>query len=333
MTSALENFARTVGGPEEGPVTCRGGGTQWDLGGPADPTARAVAAPSGVVDHQPGEMIVRVRAGTTIAELQDVARSNGQLVAIEADRPDEATVGGLLACGQSGIRRLGRGPIRDTVLEVTAVSSAGRLVRAGAPLVKNVTGFDLCKLLVGSYGSLAFIAEVVLRCIPEPQTERWFVGQDADPFELRSRLYKPLSVLWDGRRTWVGLAGYEVDVAGQARSVLGAAFSEVDGPPQSNITERTLPVRLSMSPGDLRRLPSLAATRDAPVGEWLAEVGVGVVHCTPTLAALVPGPAPSASILELHRRLKASFDPSGRINPNRTPFVRSSRIQPFEEVG
>ena len=360
MTSALQDFALVVGGPDAGPVTCRGGGTQWGLGGAADPDARVVAAPSGVVAHEPGEMIVRVRASTTIDELQAATRSKGQLVAIEADRPAEATIGGVLSCGQSGIRRLGRGPIRDAVLEVTAVAASGRVVRAGAPLVKNVTGFDLCKLLVGSYGTLAFVAEVVLRCIPEPQTERWFMAAGVDPFDIRSRLYKPLSVLWDGHRTWVCLAGYDVDVAEQARSVLGAHFSDVDGPPQPT-DEGTSQIRMSMAARDLRRLSKLAVPVEGPAGAmagatagatadgWLAEVGVGVVHCaTPGVAAAVAKLAahaatvaataaatasptgmsgtvpyrgdPHGSLLELHRRIKENFDPTGRLNPGRSPL-------------
>jgi len=327
MTSPLEAFAEEVGGVDAGPVTCRGGGTQWHLGGVASPTARHVVAPSGVVEHQPEEMIVRVGAATTVAELQDCTLAKSQLVALEADRPEEATVGGLLACGRTGLRRLGRGPLRDCVLEVIAVTSTGRLVRSGAPLVKNVTGFDLCRLLVGSYGSLAFIAEVVLRCVPKPQTERWFCSQGADPFEVRSRLYKPLSVLWDGDRTWVGLAGYEVDVADQAAEVL-AAFAEAPGPPP--VPAGGTGTRLSLPTGDLRKLLQAPPGPTLSGGGWLAEIGVGVLHCDPAASdALVEGgflPAlgaapPTAALGELHRRVKENFDPSGRLNPSRSPLA------------
>lgn len=336
MTSRLEAFAEQVGGVDAGPVTCIGGGTQWHLGGVASLTARQVVAPRGVVEHQPEEMIVRVGAATTVAELQDATLAKGQVVALEADIPEEATVGGVLACGRTGIRRLGRGPVRDCVLEVTAVTSSGRLVRSGAPLVKNVTGFDLCRLLVGSYGSLAFIAEVVLRCIPKPQTERWFCSQGADPFDVRARLYKPLSVLWDGDRTWVGLAGYDVDVADQAANVL-AAFSEVPGPPP--VPAGGTGTRLSLPAEDLRNLSQAPPGPNLSGAGWLAEIGVGVLHCDRAASdALAQGgfaPAaaaapPTAALRELHRRIKENFDPSGRLNPSRSPLADSvaSTIRP-----
>jgi glycolate oxidase FAD binding subunit len=270
-----------------------------------------VAAPAGVVAHHPAEMIVRVRAGTTLAELQEAVGRGGQHVAMEADDPARATVGGVLAVGRSGRRRLGWGPVRDTVLEVTAVSSRGQLIRAGAPLVKNVTGFDLCRLLVGSLGTLAVLAEVVLRCRPRAEVESWWVGDEADPFGIAARLYRPLAVLWDGSRTWVGLEGCAADVSAQVASVLGPAFVEVDGPPA-----RPGPRRRSLPPAQLRRLPP---------GRWLAEVGVGVVHCDPdTARALGPPAPPDVAVVELHGAIKARFDPFGRMNPGRSVLVAAS---------
>ena len=305
----LDGFAAAVG--PCGPVTCVGGRTQWEVGGPVDAHAREVSAPAGVVAHEPGEMIVRVRAGTTVAELAEATAVGGQFVALEADEPGRATVGGVLACGRSGLRRLGWGPLRDAVLEVTAVDSTGTLIRAGAPLVKNVTGFDLCRLMVGSVGTLGFLAEVVLRCRPRPEVERWWQAEDADPFALFAGLYRPLAVLWDGTRTWVGLAGYRADVEDQAAAVLDRRFTPVEGPPAPPGTARR-----SLAPAALRTVPAATGGN----GRWLAEVGVGVVHCDGEAADRLPTPPVTAEVADLHRRVKDRFDPEGRLNPGRSPL-------------
>jgi FAD/FMN-containing dehydrogenase len=308
LNDPLALFAAEVG--SDGPVTVAGGRTQWGIGGLPSEEARQIAAPSGVVAHEPAEMIVRVRAGTVLQDLQEAVGESGQFVALEADSPAQATVGGLLAVGRSGWRRLGLGPIRDALLEITAVSSKGDVIRSGAPLVKNVTGFDLCRLLVGSLGTLALTGEVVLRCRPLPEVEAWYLGEDVDPFLLTARLYRPMAVLWDGMRTWVGLAGYAVDVEEQARTVLGVRFAATDGPPAP-----PGPLRRSLPPGALRHLPRPAG---GAVGDWLAQVGVGVVHCTPQASAGIPCAEPGPEISELHRAIKDRFDPGGRLNPGRS---------------
>jgi glycolate oxidase FAD binding subunit len=311
VTSALAAFAADVG--PAGPVRVVGGRTQWDVGGAGLPGVREVVPPAGVVAHEPAEMVVRVRAGTTIDELRRTVRASGQDVALEADEPTRATVGGVLAVGRSGYRRLGLGPVRDTVLEVTAVTAAGEVIRAGAPLVKNVTGFDLCRLLVGSVGTLALVGEVVLRCRPAVEEESWWMGEGADPFAVAAALYRPLSVLWDGTRTWVGLAGYTADLRAQAGVVLGGSFQPVAGPPA-----RPGRVRRSRPPSSLRQLPAEAGTAGTG-GGWLAEIGVGLVHCTEEVASrLAPRPGLSPTVMGLHQALKARFDPEGRLNPGRS---------------
>jgi glycolate oxidase FAD binding subunit len=301
----VERFAAEVGPAEAGPVVAEGGRTQWDVG-LADPgalaTARAVRAPAGVVAVEAADMTVRVRAGTTVADLDAALAEVGQTVALP-DWPG-ATVGGVLAVGRSGIRRLGWGPARDTLLEVRSVAAEGTIVKAGGPTVKNVSGFDLCRLLVGSLGTLALLAEVVLRTRPRPATERWLAGEaDPDPFALAARLHRPAAVLWDGTTTWVLLDGHPADVEAQAR-VAGLPDS-AGGPPGLP------PHRWSLRPSDLAAL----ASDDA--GTFVAEVGVGVVH-----RSVPPPDRPvAAAVVTLHRRVKAVYDPTGRLAPGRDPLA------------
>src|SRR5205807_9041325 len=123
--------------------------------------------------------------------------------------------GGVLAGGRTGIRRLREGPMRDVLLEARYISGEGRLIKGGGPTVKNVSGFDLCRLLVGSLGTLGFLGEVVLRCRPRPAVSQWFAGE-AEPFDLLHRLHQPASILWDGTTTWLLLEVHAADVETQA---------------------------------------------------------------------------------------------------------------------
>lgn len=291
----LRRFAADVGSDD--PVVVVGGRTHWHLGGEPDPRAREVRAPAGVVSHLPAEMIVRVRAGTTVADLDTVLAEAGQMVPLDPAEPTRATVGGVLAAGVSGLRRLRYGPVRDTLLEVRYVSAEGRVVKGGAPVVKNVTGYDIPRLMVGSLGTLGCLAEVVLRTTPRPATSRW-LQKEADPFEARARLFRPSAVLWDGATTWVLLEGHDADVDAEV-AALGPGWTDVDGPPA-----RPGAGRRSLPPGELASL----------TGTFLAEIGVGTVH--------TPDPVESApvdlSAAHLHRAVKAAFDPTGRLNPGRS---------------
>jgi glycolate oxidase FAD binding subunit len=261
-------------------------------------------------------MIVRVLAGTRVADLGQVLAAAGQMVPLDPAAPEQATVGGVLAVGHSGPRRLRYGPVRDTVLEVRFVSAAGRVVKAGGPVVKNVTGYDLCRLMVGSLGTLGLLAEVVLRCYPVPAASRWFrsVPSLRDPRDVAGRVYRASAFLWDGEQAWVWLEGHPADVAAQAEQVLGSEFEEVTLPPAFTYRHR-----LSVPPAAFAGL--LAGERSAP-GPWLAEVGVGTVHADhPAEVAAALGvawpPSLEARVAALHGALKARFDPTGRLNPGR----------------
>lgn len=277
----LNDFAAEVG--STGPVTIAGMSTR---GGPVEGT-RTVLAPVGIDWIKPEEMTVCCGAGTAVADLDEALAAVGQRVAI----PPSGTVGGALAVAESSLRRLGHGPIRDTLLQARYISAGGEVISAGGPTVKNVSGFDLCRLLVGSRGTLGFLGEVILRTNPRARFEQWFRAR-IGPHEVMNRLYRPVSVLWDGTDTWVLLEGDERDVRSAAESI---GLEAADAP------ELPTGGRWSIDPADIESLS----------GRFIVEVGVGVVHHE--------HPAPARSIdpviADLTERIKARFDPAGRLNP------------------
>ena len=323
VSGLLENFSAEVG--SEDPVTVRGGGTQWEVGGLPSGDAREVKAPSGVWSFASADMVVRCGAGTTVAELNEEIGRAGQMLPLDPLCPKEATVGGVLGVGRSGHRRLRYGPIRDLLLQVVFVNSLGQLIRSGGPTVKNVSGFDLCKLMVGSLGTLGFISEVILRCQPVPEASQWFAGEASTPdipAKLLAELWLPSSILWNGERVWVLLEGHSGDVANQAASpaAKAAGLRECDEPPLP--TETLLRgdknnQRISLPPSTLKHLP-----KHFPPGSFLTEIGVGIVHLHPDQQ--VPAdllPQPDQRSLALQREIKARFDPTGRMNPGRSTWA------------
>lgn len=279
----LDAFAHEVG--VDDPVAVAGLCTRG--GGPAG--VRTVAAPSGILWVQPDEMIVCCGAGTPVDELVDALAEHGQTVAL----PAGGTVGGALSVGHSDHRRLGYGPVRDVLLQARYVSATGDVVKAGGPTVKNVSGFDLCRLLVGARGTLGFLGEVILRTRPLPPSSQWMSAPATDPDTVFTRLHRPVSVLWNGTTVWALLEGHPFDVAEQADA---AGLAACAGPPP-------------LPQGSRRSVPPAAVVDQR--GEFVTEVGVGIVHHAEPWSA----PPRSARVLELTRAVKAEFDPTGRLNP------------------
>ncbi|MDG1410764.1 MAG: FAD-binding protein [Acidimicrobiales bacterium] len=296
---ALHAFAVDVGDTD--PIAVEGGGTRWQTGGVLHASARLVSAPVGIADYRPEEMVITVRAGTPVAELHAVLSGAGQRSAL----PDRGgTVGGAVAVGENRLDLLGRGSVRDAVLQVRYVSAEGDVVTGGGPVVKNVSGFNVPKLMAGSLGTLGLIAEVVLRTNPTPPASRWLRAADVDPVAARNAVLRPSSVLWNGSSTWVLLEGHEQDLEHEviALSSIGE-FAEVEGPPDLP------PYRWSLPPADA------AALHRETVGDFVATIGVGIVHAdtAPPKRKLDP------SIAVVAERMKTLFDPKGRLNPGRSP--------------
>ncbi|HWC24131.1 MAG TPA: FAD-binding oxidoreductase [Flexivirga sp.] len=174
---------------EDGAVTVvRGNGTKQTFGGvcPAPDLLLDTRGLDRLLEHQPGDLIVRAEAGMPLAGLQERLRDSGQLLSL--DEPVHgSTIGGVLATNSSGPHRLQHGTARDLLIGATVVLADGTIAHSGGKVVKNVAGYDLGKLLVGSYGTLAVITEATFRLHPIPETRAW-VTASARPDELEPLL-------------------------------------------------------------------------------------------------------------------------------------------------
>ena len=148
-----------------------GGGTQLGFGSPPKRPGSAVdlRGLDAVIDYPARDMTVTVQAGMTIARLQEILAAENQRLPVDVPLPERATLGGAIATNTSGPRRYGAGTFRDYVIGVGVINDRGEEVKAGGRVVKNVAGYDLCKLYVGSLGTLGVITHVTLKLRPRPE--------------------------------------------------------------------------------------------------------------------------------------------------------------------
>jgi glycolate oxidase FAD binding subunit len=167
-----------------------GHGSKRALGRPAQVDATLdLSALAGVTLYEPEELVLSARAGTPLAAIEDLLDSKAQQLAFEpmdygpllGVPPRQATIGGVLAANLSGPRRIKAGAARDHFLGFSAVSGRGETFKSGGRVVKNVTGYDLCKLMAGSWGTLAAMTDVTIKTLPRPETEASVLVLGLDP--------------------------------------------------------------------------------------------------------------------------------------------------------
>ncbi len=314
-----------------------GGATQLDRGNPAAvDLVLSTRALDRVVAYEPAEMIAVVEAGCTAAALRDLLRPHGQEWPVDAD--DDATVGGLIATGAAVPRQLGVGPLRDSVLELECVSGDGRAIHTGGRTVKNVSGYGLPRLLVGSLGTLAVIVQAAVKLRPLAGARRTLVAAGGLPVALGWLRSVPLAtaILVHGDTAELRREGWADDVAAQtawARACAPDAHVGDDAPfPQAAPwSHHPVVAEMSVAPS---RLGAVLATAGCDAG-GLVGVGAGwaglegataldrlrrrveslggalpVVRGPGGLGGTLPAPA-------IHRRIKAAFDPAGILAPGR----------------
>ncbi|WP_125188072.1 FAD-binding oxidoreductase [Brevibacterium aurantiacum] len=261
-----------------------------------------------VIEHSPGDLILVAGAGATIAELNAVAETGDQelLPDFPADRTDTgSTLGGAIATRAVGPRRIGRLPLREVVLGVTVVLADGTIAKAGGKVVKNVAGYDLAKLMTGSWGTLGIIASAALRLYPKPQTQGYVEIPGAEAaLEIIGSQVAPAAVEIDRSpggqaSTVVMVEGLEESVASRTESIIGTypgAQRCVEPSWWARRAQAPVTIRASVSPalvpqlvGEIARLEDTIGypiqLRGSAMGVF--DLGIGDLDSDPTIATRV----------------------------------------------
>ncbi|MGZ8238117.1 MAG: glycolate oxidase subunit GlcE [Methylobacter sp.] len=298
----------------------------------------------GVLNYEPGELFITARAGTPLAEIENLLTGHNQMLASEPPHyskgEKQATLGGTIACGFSGPRRPFAGSLRDHVLGVKILNGEGELLQFGGQVIKNVAGFDVSRLMVGARGTLGALLEITVKVLPKPEFEETLLfecpGVKApkrmSDFALRSL---PLAALaWFDGYIYLRLAGTETAIRAAHKQIGGeAAANSADF--WHSLREQTHPFfghskplwRLSLPPASDMFIPEKEVFIDwrgslrwwhtdkpAEEVETMARKQDGYVYLFRDKAPVI-GPVPAAGLLKIHQRLKKSFDPHRIFNP------------------
>jgi len=233
----------------DGPLAIVGGGTR-PVGGPREGERLSTAGLSGITLYEPGALTLVAKAGTPLAEIEAALAAEGQGLPFEPvdhrgifGTEGAPTLGGAVASGASGPRRVAVGAVRDFLLGVRFVDGSGQVIKNGARVMKNVTGYDLVKLMCGSHGTLGVLTEVSLKVLPSAAARATLVLEGLDtgsavkamaaamgsPFEVTGAAYDP-----EAGETMLRLEGFATQVAYRAERLqsllapFGAARLESD---------------------------------------------------------------------------------------------------------
>jgi glycolate oxidase FAD binding subunit len=324
------------------PLRIRGADTKHFLGRPTEGAVLDTRRHSGIVKYDPTELVVTVRSGTTVADLESVLDAADQMLPCEAPTfGGAATVGGMVASGLSGPRRPYGGAVRDFVLGCRIISGEGKHLRFGGEVMKNVAGYDISRLMAGCMGCLGLITEVSLKVQPKPRSALSLVQTKSVESALecipkwRSEGVPIAGACHVDNTLYVRVEGDEGSVKA-AREVVGGEELNTDFWPA--LREFRLPFfagdiplwRLSLpsaTPGIA--LPGPAMLDWGGSQRWLksdaapslirelAQRHGGHATCfTPKVTDEPFHPLP-APLMSLHQRLKKQMDPHGIFNPGR----------------
>jgi len=329
-----------------------GGGTDLERGFPPERLDAVVRTGrlARVLEHAPSDQIVIVEAGVTLASLQETLAAHGQRLALDPPLPERATAGGIVAGNAFGPRRARFGSVRDLIIGISFVRADGTLARGGSKVVKNVAGFDLPKLMVGSLGTLGLITSVTFRLHPLPEEELTIVlpgrtagGVRAVVAGIRLAQIEPASVvaMWRNDGSFdvgVRFEGFRAGVAEQRQRLEALCRGEAGGACEvfdeasarafwarhdALRTENSLRGRLALLPARIETLageilPELLRSLDDPGFAWYATLGLGFFSGSPRDAG-----SADAAILTARGRVATS---GGTLTLDAAPKAIRARV-------
>jgi glycolate oxidase FAD binding subunit len=329
------------------PVKIVGGNTKAFYGHAVDALAIDVSGHSGIVDYDPAELVITLRAGCKLRDVESLLAENNQMLGFEPPHfGDEATIGGIVASGLTGPRRAFSGAIRDFILGVRLLNGRGEIVNFGGRVIKNVAGFDVSRLMVGALGTLGVLLEVSIRVIPKFEAETTLVFEHADAQEhidwvnQQRRLPYPISAsMWYQGQTKIRLSGSQQgldsacqDLGRDNKMECDEIWSELKEQSHVFFGQVKTIARVSVPSvepdfltaesqmiewGGAQRWVEASQDRLEPLRQQMQYHRGTVCAYRGYDSDADKFQRPTDSMMTLHRNLKSSFDPVGIFNPGR----------------
>lgn len=318
-----------------------GGGSKSFYGNPSEGEILDVSVHSGVIDYDPAELVITLRGGCKLVEVEALLAEQGQMLGFEPPRfSDQATIGGTVAAGLAGPRRAFAGGIRDFILGVKVLDGRGEVLNFGGRVIKNVAGFDVSRLMAGSMGTMGVLLEVSLRVIPCFETELT-LGFDHDNAESHIQWINeiggsplPLSAsMWHKGRSYLRLSGSQQGIDSAAKQLGG----DEEAPPWDALKEQTHGFfeahnhinRISLPPTMAFSLQQEQLIEWSGAQRWIADCDIERMRerlqARQGSLCLFRGAQDTDSVFQpvdeatmtLHRSLKSRFDPARIFNRDR----------------
>jgi len=329
------------------PLEIVGGGSRKGLGNAVDGEALHVSGLSGISLYDPGALTMIAQAGTPVTEIEAALKAENQMLPFEPmdhaallGNTGKATVGGMVAVNASGPRRIKAGACRDSLIGVRYVNGLGQVVKNGGRVMKNVTGYDLVKLMAGAHGTLGVLTEVAFKLLPAPETSatlRFELGLEAGLDKLRAVMASPYDVsaaaYMDGAAL-VRLEGFEDSVAYRAAQLGGDIVDDVwQGIRDASKLAGAANIwRLSVKPSEAFAVAGMLQEQgfSTPLFDWSggliwasgdvasdAPRALGVGHAMCLRGAQVAFQPEPAALAAISAGLRAKFDPRNILNRGR----------------